>query len=98
MLRNTINGVMRPSFPTLASLRHRRAELLDLPTQLQAQAPEPAPDPPPTSAPAPQLSLQASASPILGEAALQGLAGLAVRTIAPHTEAHPAAILLSCWP
>jgi hypothetical protein len=94
MLRNTINGVMRPSFPTLASLRHRRAELLDPPPQPQAQAPEPDPDPPPTSAPAPQPSLQASASPVLGEAALQGLAGLAVRTIAPHTEAHPAAILL----
>jgi hypothetical protein len=94
MLRNTINGVMRPSFPTLASLRHRRAELLDLPPQPQAQAPEPDPDPPPTSAPAPQPSLQASASPALGEAALQGLAGLALRTIAPHTEAHPAAILL----
>ena len=31
---------------------------------------------------------------MLGEAALYGLAGRAVRTIAPHTEAHPAAILL----
>jgi hypothetical protein len=31
---------------------------------------------------------------VLGEAALHGLAGLAVRTIAPHTEAHPVAILL----
>ena len=30
----------------------------------------------------------------LREAALYGLAGLAVRTIAPHTETHPAAILL----
>jgi hypothetical protein len=32
--------------------------------------------------------------PILGEAALYGVAGLAVRALAPHTEAHPAAILL----
>jgi hypothetical protein len=32
--------------------------------------------------------------PKLGEAALYGVAGLAVRALAPHTEAHPAAILL----
>jgi hypothetical protein len=32
--------------------------------------------------------------PVLAEAALHGLAGLVVGTIAPHTEAHPAAILL----
>ena len=35
-----------------------------------------------------------AAGPTLGEAALYGLAGLAVRTLAPHTEAQPAAILL----
>ena len=33
-------------------------------------------------------------NPILGEAALYGVAGVAVRALAPHTEAHPAAILL----
>ena len=97
MLRNTFNGVVRPSFPTLASLRHRRAELLDLPPQPQTQAPEPDPDPPSRPDQAPQPSLappQRSANPVLGEAALHGIAGLAVRTMAPHTEAHPAAILL----
>jgi hypothetical protein len=100
MLRNTHNGIARPSFPTLASIRQRRAELLGLPPQ----PPEPDPDPPPRPDPAPRLSLaplQPSANPacpgvpwVLNEAALHGLAGLAVRTIAPHTEAHPAAILL----
>src|ERR1700733_7333096 len=96
MIRNTINGIARPTFPTLASLRQRRSELLDLPPQPQAQPPEPDPDPPPPG-PAPQPSLtplQLSPNPALGEAALYGPAGLAVRTIAPHTEAHPAAILL----
>jgi hypothetical protein len=44
--------------------------------------------------PVPIPSLAPSANPVLGEAALHGLAGLAVRTIAPHTEAHPAALLL----
>jgi hypothetical protein len=90
MLRNTINGVARPSFPALADLQQRRGELLNLP----AQPPEPVPDPPPKPDPAPQPSPPLPANPVLGEAALQGLAGLAVRTIAPHTEAHPAAILL----
>ena len=50
------------------------------------EEPHPAEDlgPPPT-APAP---------PTLAESALHGLAGLAVRSLAPHTEADPAAILL----
>jgi hypothetical protein len=78
-------------------MRQSRAELLDLPSQPQAQPPEPDPDPTPRPDPPPQPSFappQRSANPALGEAALHGLAGLAVRTIAPHTEAHPAAILL----
>ena len=33
LLRNTINGVVRPNFPTLASLQQRRSEPLDLPPQ-----------------------------------------------------------------
>jgi hypothetical protein len=33
-------------------------------------------------------------NPILGDAALYGVAGMAVRALAPHTQAHPAAILL----
>src|SRR5580658_663390 len=97
MIRNTFSGIARATFPTLASLRQRRAELLDLPPQPQAQPPEPDPDPPPRPDQAPQPSFappHLAANPVLGEAALYGLAGLAVRTIAPHTEAHPAAILL----
>jgi hypothetical protein len=97
MIRNTFSGIARATFPTLASLRQRRAELLDLPPQPQAQPPEPDPDPPPRPDQAPQPSFappHLAANPVLGEAALYGPAGLAVRTIAPHTEAHPAAILL----
>jgi hypothetical protein len=97
MIRNTFSGIVRPSFPTLASLRQRRSDLLDLPPQPQAQPPEPDPDPPSRPDPPPQPSFappQLSANPVLGEAALYGPAGLAVRTLAPHTEAHPAAILL----
>jgi hypothetical protein len=97
MLRNAINGVARPYFPTLASLQHRRSDLLDLPPQQHAQPPEPDPVPPSRPDQEPQPSLappQLSANPLLGEAALHRPAGLAVRTIAPHTEAHPAAILL----
>jgi hypothetical protein len=108
MLRNTVNG-LAPSAPlTLANVRQRAAELLELQSQMQAQPPTPALDPPSRSDQAPQSSLaspQRSTNPAypalpwsepweLSEAALYGLAGLAVRTIAPHTEAHPAAILL----
>src|ERR1700733_5878599 len=95
MLRNTINGIIRPHVPTLDEIQRRRAELLSLLQPSQPQSPEPPflnPAPPAearlTPAPGP------SVTPKLGEAALHGLAGLAVRTIAPHTEAHPAAILL----
>ena len=97
MLRNTSNGIIRPYVPTLADLQRRRAELHSLPPQPEhpTEPPEPPslnPAPPAeaplTPAPCP------SVTPKLDEAALHGLAGLAVRTIAPHTEAHPAAILL----
>ncbi len=95
MLRNTINGIIRPQVPTLDEIQRRRAELVSLLPPSQPEPPEPSlliPAPPPearlTPAPGPPVI------PKLGEAALHGLAGLAVRTIAPHTEAHPAAILL----
>ena len=97
MLRNTSNGIIRPFVPTLADLQRRRAELHNLPPQPEhpterpeppALNPAPPEEAPLTPAPGP------SVTPKLGEAALHGLAGLAVRTIAPHTEAHPAAILL----
>src|SRR6202167_4852621 len=95
MLRNTSTGIIRPHVPTLDEIQRRRAELLSLLPPSQPESPEPPllnPPPPAgsrlTPAPGPPVT------PKLGEAALHGLAGLAVRTIAPHTEAHPAAILL----
>ncbi len=104
MLENTVNRLAPSSFPTLANVRQRAAELLDIQRQLRAQPPQPDLDPPPRSVQAPQPSLAPPQPPpnpaspaepwVLHEAALYGLAGQAVRTIAPHTEAHPAAILL----
>ena len=102
MLRNTSSAVVRPYVPTLADIQRRRAELLGLPLPPQreqhTQPPEPDPYPPPSPNPAPPaespLTSSPAANPKLGEAALHGLAGLAVRTIAPHTEGHPASILL----
>jgi hypothetical protein len=47
---------------------------------------EPYPDLPPNCSAPPPLEL--------ADAALYGLAGLTVRSLAPHTEAHPAAVLL----
>ena len=49
-------------------------------------------EPYPAEAPAPPST--APAPPTLAESAFYGLAGLAVRSLAPHTEADPAAILL----
>ena len=97
MLRNTSNGITRPYVPTLADLQRRRAELHSLPPQ--PEHPTEPPEPPSLN-PAPPAGAPLtpppcpSVTPKLDEAALHGLAGLAVRTIAPHTEAHPAAILL----
>jgi hypothetical protein len=64
-------------------------ELTGKPMQLKPQAPIQA-RPEPFTAPPPS----APANPILGDAALYGVAGLAVCGLAPHSEAHPAAILL----
>jgi len=111
MIRKTANALAPSALPTLADLRQRTAELLEIQSQLQAQSPEPDLDLPSRSGQAPRSSLAPPQRPTnpacpacpglpwsepwaLGEAALYGLAGLAVRTIAPHTEAHPAAILL----
>lgn len=95
MLRQTTTGISRPHLPTLADIERRQAELLAFLSKQQPEQQTPSPSeresprqatrtPPPRPA----------ANPRLGQAALHGLAGLAVRTIAPHTEAHPAAILL----
>ena len=104
MIRQTTTGIGRPHLPTFADIERRRAELLGLLQQLQQHTqppepdpyfpsspePDPAPPPEPPRTPAPR----SIANPNLDDAALHGLAGLAVRTIAPHTEAHPASLLL----
>ena len=93
MLRNTSTGIMRPYVPTLADIQRRAAELGHLQQpERPAQPSEPDPYPPPSLNPAP--APPPPVTPKLAEPALHGLAGRAVRTIAPHTEAHPAAILL----
>jgi hypothetical protein len=60
-------------------MQQRRPGLLDV-------LPQPEPPHPPEPNP--------TANPNLHQAALHGLAGHAVRTIAPHSEAHPASLLL----
>ena len=76
---------------TFAETQRRRREPHGFPIDRQPHnQPEEQPRPSP---PAPQ-SHHDAASPQLPMAALHGCAGLAVRTIAPHTEAHPASILL----
>jgi hypothetical protein len=92
MLRNAITGRVHPHLPTIAEIHRRRTELPALPRQSQ---PEHYTQPPElNSYPSPSSQRAPSANPNLAEAAFHGLAGLAVRTIAPHTEAHPASILL----
>jgi len=103
-------AIRRPGLPTPAEIERRRAELLSYqsdhprqqippdpaePPPLSAQAPVPMEDPPPiqhelSTSPPPR----APAELRLGGSALYGLAGSAVRTMAPHTEAHTSAILL----
>ena len=91
MTAHNSTDLLRSERLTFAETQRRRAELHGLPIDRQPhnQQPEqPRPSPP---APPP---LRDSASPSLHVAALHGYAGLAVRTIARHTEAHPASILL----
>jgi hypothetical protein len=89
MISNSFDGITRPSLPTLSDIQRRIAELESVQQQIDAHAQLPirsAPrTPPPPSVPT---------NPILSEDALYGVAGMAVRALAPHTEAHPAAILL----
>jgi len=91
----TTTTAHRPHVPTLAEIEQRRAELHRLAGRPQprplVRPSEPEIDPLPAkqSTQAPPLP-----QPVLAEAALYGLAGSAVRTMAPHIEAHTAAILL----
>jgi hypothetical protein len=96
MSPNTITAEPPSALPTLADIQRRRTELLAWQGRPQpAQKTHPAPAVPPAS-PVPPMGppCNAPAWPSLSEAALHGLAGLVVRTMAPHTEADPAAILL----
>ncbi|HEY4050082.1 MAG TPA: hypothetical protein VGM27_24740, partial [Acidobacteriaceae bacterium] len=92
MARATTKAQKFPRLPTLADIQGRRSELLaqqgiHQPVEEPAgEEDQPAPAPPPPS--------KTAAWPTLPRAAYYGLAGLAVNTIAPHTEADPAAILL----
>jgi hypothetical protein len=91
MTAHISTDLLRSERLTFADTQPRRAELPGLPIDHQ---PINQPQQQPRSAPGPQPPLRDPASPQLPVAALHGRAGFAVRTIAPHTEAHPAAILL----
>ena len=77
------------SHHSFAEIQRRRAEMERLNSTLPP-APQPLPEPSPRPRPTPQWP----ANFHLRKQALYGLAGQVVRTLAPHTEAHPAAILL----
>jgi hypothetical protein len=89
MKSNPFDGLTRPSLPTLSDIQRRMIELTGKPLQL-----EPQPQRQTRLAPSTPPRPCASSNPILGDAALYGVAGLAVCGLAPHSEAHPAAILL----
>jgi hypothetical protein len=98
MTPHTATEVPRRALPTLADIERRMAELLGQPYQLapcqpEEEEPTPAFDQPYPASPTPPRQPD-SPWPELAPAALHGIAGTVVRTIAPHTEADPAAILL----
>jgi len=81
-----------PYVPTTAEVEHRLAQLQSLLPQRK-----PNPNPPTTPEqpePPPAASPQPPTHPQLDQAALHGPAGRIVNSLAPHTEAHPAALLL----
>src|SRR5277367_1543161 len=74
-----------------------RAEVEHRLTQLRSLLPQPDPNPPPTPEqpePPRAASPQTPTHQELEEAALHGPAGCIVNCLTPHTEAHPAALLL----
>ena len=81
---------IRQSHSSFEEFQRRRDEMEQLDNTPEPQ-PAPAPEPPPEPRPKP---VPPPAQFHLREQALYGLAGHVVRTFAPHTEAHPAAILL----
>src|SRR5271170_2540276 len=87
MKSSPFEEITRPSSSTLSDIQRRMAELTGKQLQFAPQTqnrPAPSTPPPPSASP----------NPILGDAALYGVDGLAVCGLAPHSEAHPAAILL----
>src|SRR3984885_6794469 len=79
-----------PYVPTQAEVEHRLA-------QLRSRLPQPNPDPPPSPEQAEPPRAASPQPPVhqeLDKAALHGPAGRIVNSLAPHTEAHPAALLL----
>ena len=93
MTPHTSTEIPRRALPTFADIQRRRAELLGLPYQAAEEEPPPAFEQPPPASPTPPPQRD-FAWPSLAAAALHGIAGTVVRTITPHTEADPAAILL----
>jgi|SRR5271156_3769840 len=89
MIRNLRMGIGQPSLPTRAEMERQRNELLT-----QVDPPEPSPEPQPLLRRQQALAPQESRRSVLDRYALYGLAGHAVRTLAPHSEAQPEAILL----
>src|ERR1700678_2663085 len=83
MLRQP-TGPGRPFLPTLAQIQKHKAILRPSPPPQPAQIQPPKPPQPPDPLRTP------TQNPRLPEAALQGLAGQAIRTIAPQTEPQPA--------
>ena len=99
MISDTVTVSKSLRIPTLAEIQHRRSELLMQQAALQTSQPGELPpgelpDDEPEDAPSTALPPDVTPWPTLASAAYHGLAGLAVRTIAPQTEADPAAILL----
>ncbi len=89
---NTITAdeaVARPHGSTLAAVEQRLSELLGVRTQLH-----PSPGAEPVAAPTPAPPPPPPYKQELDKHALYGLAGRIVKILAPHSEAHPAALLL----
>jgi hypothetical protein len=89
MKSKPLDGISRPSLPTLSDIQRRMVELTGKQLQFEPQPQRQTRPAPPTPRPP-----SAPPNPILSDAALYGVAGLAVCGLAPHSESHPAAILL----
>ncbi len=98
MIETLETGITSPALPTLAEIERRTEDLLaqpPIPTRHATHAADPASPALPTPEPRPRPNEpQHPFRSIFDEYALYGLAGEAVRTLAPHTEAQPEALLL----